>query len=346
MNEGHSMTNQDTQGVTSVSDTGGAVSASALTAGAMLRQAREANGLHIAALAVTMKVPVKKLEALESDRLDLLPDAVFARALASSVCRTLKVDANPILERLPHTKKVNLTVEARAANEPFNAAGYSSANHASLSVGKTATILVSVLLLGVALILLVPDSEKSVPVPEEVSIVPGVVEPTEKVAEGVEEVVVPWGTAQPAANLENPVANPSSVLPSEASAAPTSVPVSGSPATNVAPAASLANATIPPNQVIPSNEVTNSAGTPPQTASSNPVVMFKTRGESWIEVVDAKGVLQMRRKMLENETASVGGALPLQVVVGRADVTEVSVRGQAFDTSKVSQGNVARFEVR
>ena len=61
------MTNQDTQGVTSVSDIGGAVPASTLTAGALLRQAREASGLHIAALAVTMKVPVKKLEALESD---------------------------------------------------------------------------------------------------------------------------------------------------------------------------------------------------------------------------------------------------------------------------------------
>ena len=56
-----------------------------VSAGALLRQAREAAGLHVAALAVSLKVPVKKLEALESDRLDLLPDAVFARALASSM---------------------------------------------------------------------------------------------------------------------------------------------------------------------------------------------------------------------------------------------------------------------
>jgi hypothetical protein len=34
------------------------------TAGALLREAREAQGLHVAALAVAMKVPVKKLEAL------------------------------------------------------------------------------------------------------------------------------------------------------------------------------------------------------------------------------------------------------------------------------------------
>ena len=52
-------------------------STTSLTAGAMLRKARMAAGLHVAALAVSMKVPVKKLEALEGDRLDLLPDAVL-----------------------------------------------------------------------------------------------------------------------------------------------------------------------------------------------------------------------------------------------------------------------------
>lgn len=72
--------------------TEGDVAAPQVTAGELLRQAREAAGLHVAALAVSMKVPVKKLEALEADRLDLLPDAVFVRALASSVCRTLKID--------------------------------------------------------------------------------------------------------------------------------------------------------------------------------------------------------------------------------------------------------------
>ena len=63
-----------------------------LTAGMLIRRAREASGLHIAALAVSLKVPVKKLEALEANRFELLPDAVFVRALAGSVCRTLKID--------------------------------------------------------------------------------------------------------------------------------------------------------------------------------------------------------------------------------------------------------------
>jgi len=68
----------------------------------LLRRAREAAGMHVAAVAVSLKVPVRKLEALENDRLPKeLGDPVFIRGLASSVCRSLKVDPQPVLERLP-----------------------------------------------------------------------------------------------------------------------------------------------------------------------------------------------------------------------------------------------------
>ncbi|HMN77429.1 MAG TPA: DUF4115 domain-containing protein [Burkholderiaceae bacterium] len=71
------------------------------TAGSMLRAARQAQGMHIAALAVTVKVPQKKLEALEEDRLDALPGNAFARALAKTVCRALNIDPAPVLAQMP-----------------------------------------------------------------------------------------------------------------------------------------------------------------------------------------------------------------------------------------------------
>ncbi len=74
--------------------------------------------MHIAALAVALKVPVRRLEALEADRHDLLPDAVFTRALALTVCRSLKVDPAPVLALLPKGQTQRLTVEGRI-NEPF-----------------------------------------------------------------------------------------------------------------------------------------------------------------------------------------------------------------------------------
>ncbi|MDB5966089.1 MAG: hypothetical protein JWQ72_2589, partial [Polaromonas sp.] len=81
------------------------------SAGSLLRRAREAAGLHIAALALALKVPVKKLEALEADRYDELSDAVFVRALAASVCRNLKIDPAPVLQRLPATATPRLAAQ-------------------------------------------------------------------------------------------------------------------------------------------------------------------------------------------------------------------------------------------
>lgn len=91
----------------------------ATTAGAMLRQARQAQGMHIAMLAAATKVPQRKLEALEADRLDELPDATFTRALAQTVCRTLKIDPAPVLALLPQPAGHRLEQVAEGINAPF-----------------------------------------------------------------------------------------------------------------------------------------------------------------------------------------------------------------------------------
>ncbi|MDE2372427.1 MAG: helix-turn-helix domain-containing protein, partial [Burkholderiales bacterium] len=89
------------------------------TAGALLRAARERQGLHIAALAAAIKVSPRKLDALENDRWDELPDATFARALAQTVCRTLKIDAKPVLDLLPPAAPAVLEAKSGGLNTPF-----------------------------------------------------------------------------------------------------------------------------------------------------------------------------------------------------------------------------------
>jgi cytoskeleton protein RodZ len=76
------------------------------------------------------------------------------------------------------------------------------------------------------------------------------------------------------------------------------------------------------------------------------MVIFKPTAESWVEVTDAKGAVLLRRKLVAGEVAGATGALPLSAIVGRADVTQVQVRGQAFDLTPVTRDNVARFEVK
>lgn len=89
------------------------------TAGAMLRKARQARGLHIAALATSIKVPPRKLELLEADRYDELFDLTFTRALAQTMCRALKIDPVPVLALLPKVNGEGLDHVESGLNEPF-----------------------------------------------------------------------------------------------------------------------------------------------------------------------------------------------------------------------------------
>ena len=92
----------------------------AVSAGALLRRAREHKGTSLAALATALKVAPGKLEALEADRLDALPDLAFARALAQSICRQLHVDAAPVLAALPRPSGQQRLVQvAQGLNTPF-----------------------------------------------------------------------------------------------------------------------------------------------------------------------------------------------------------------------------------
>lgn len=102
---------------------GAPASPEAASAGAMLRAARESRGLHIAALAAAIKVSPRKLEALEADRHGDLPDMTFTRALAQTVCRALKVDAEPVLTRLPQAGDMAMLSQVGAGlNAPFREA--------------------------------------------------------------------------------------------------------------------------------------------------------------------------------------------------------------------------------
>lgn len=125
-----------------------------LSAGAMLRAAREKRGLHIAALAASIKVTPRKLEALEADRHGELPDMTFTRALTQTVCRALKIDAAPVLAKLPQAGDMpRLSQVGGGLNMPFReSSGKSTSSHLALlrkpMFWATATVLAAALVVG------------------------------------------------------------------------------------------------------------------------------------------------------------------------------------------------------
>lgn len=303
-----------------------------VTAGALLRDAREAAGLHIAALAVALKVPVAKLEALEADNFSALPDMVFVRALASSVCRTLKIDPQAVLALLPQGEGPRLSAGDVGLNAPVKGfAGRSSAAPFKGAGSRSFVWAVGLLLIGAALMMFLPrgldaDLSALLKQPETTTKIPM---PTGNVAQ---EISVAVGAEE-----RVPSAAPA---PAPAAAAAAGVGVELPAGESIKPAG-IASHPI----VLPSVEASAPSSAPAADAPSG-VLAFKARSESWIQVRDAAGALVLQRNLAPNELVSVSGVLPLAVVIGRADATEVFVRGKPYDIGPVSRENVARFEVK
>ncbi|MBI3533529.1 MAG: helix-turn-helix domain-containing protein [Burkholderiales bacterium] len=302
--------------------TEGDVAVPQVTAGELLRQAREAAGLHVAALAVSMKVPVKKLEALEADRLDLLPDAVFVRALASSVCRTLKIDPAPVLALLPQTTAPQLRPDEWGINAPFRAPGDAATTSLRDQISRPGVLAALAILAAALVLIFFPSMERKEATSSEVVLAT----PTS----ANETTPVPAPTEKPADNPLPAPAAPALVEPLVVSPQVPPAPVMPPVVTTPAPPAPISAAVAAPQVGAPGSGVLG----------------FKARGPSWVEVTDAQGVIQLRRTLATGETVSVSGALPLSVVIGRADVTEVQVRGKPFNLDAVVRENVARFEVK
>ena len=68
--------------------------------GTELARAREERGLSVSDVAQQLKFAPRQLEALEQDRFEQLPGGTFVRGMVRSYARLLKIEAEPLLERL------------------------------------------------------------------------------------------------------------------------------------------------------------------------------------------------------------------------------------------------------
>lgn len=294
--------------------------AAAVSAGALLRQARQAQGVALGDLAATLKVPVEKLQALEDEDWQRLPDVVFLRALAQTICRTLHLEAAPVLALLPQQKVTALAPQG-GLNAPMRERGVPSILATKTQHSPWPWVVLLLIVLGgggyLGVQWMAPEWVRGVsttvpapsdPVGDSPLFSPAGPEESDggNMGDGAQAGEVP---AVQAAALMQPA------LPEEEGAQP------GFAAPAAEPAAQAA-------------------------ASVSPVLRITAKGATWVQVLDAQQRLLIEKILQDGEVFSTSAPKPLTVAVGKADLATVEVNGAPFDLQAVARSNVARFEVK
>lgn len=297
--------------------------AAAVSAGALLRQARQAQGVALEDLAATLKVPVEKLQALEDEDWQRLPDVVFLRALAQTICRTLHLEAAPVLALLPQQKVTALAPQG-GLNAPMRERGVPSILATNTQHSPWPWVVLLLIVLGgggyLGVQWMAPEwvrgvsttvSAPSDPAGDSPLFSPAVPEEGDG-GDAAQAGEVP--TVQAAALMQPALPEEEGAQPGFAAPAPAAEPAA-------APAAQAA-------------------------ASVSPVLRITAKGATWVQVLDAQQRLLIEKILQDGEVFSTSAPKPLTVAVGKADLATVEVNGAPFDVQAVARSNVARFEVK
>ena len=305
-------------------------------AGAMLRAARQQQGLHIAALAAAIKVSPAKLESLESGRYHELLDVTFSRALAQTVCRVLKIDPTPVLAQMPGAPPDALGRVDGGLNMPYRErpgrvvpADWAPWRHPVLW-------LVALLLIAAAAFVLVPATVvRDLALPGGASALP-VMPPAGTAA--APPVEAGAGAAPVAGAASGPGLAPKAASPGElgSNAAPT-LGAAATPRTELSAATSGA-----PLVSGNANALANANANAIAIAIAlGDAVTLRALQPTWVQAVDGTGQTLMARLLPAGETVEMTVTPPLRLRIGNVSGTELNFRGQRVDLSTAARDNIA-----
>jgi cytoskeleton protein RodZ len=282
-----------------------------LGVGKALAEAREAQGLALADIAQQLKFMPRQIESLEAERFEALPGPTIARGMVRTYARFLKLDPEPLLERM--------TGRVDAPDATPNLAARFSQPVPFSDNGRRST-LVYLALSAVVLAIaggVVYEWRHERPAPELA------------VAQAPEET--------PAAPAEAP--RPPAVQPQPPKAAATLPAAEPAAQPAVPPASTLAaKDTAAPKTV----KDTTAA---PKTAGPNRLVL-RFDEEAWAEVTDSLGRQLVSSLHPAGTERVVRGTPPYNIVIGNAQHVKVSYNNREVDLQPYVKVEVARFTLK
>lgn len=326
---------------------GNADTAAQVSAGALLREARERLGLSVADAAAQTKLAPRQIEALEADDYRHLPEMAFVRGFVRSYAKVLQIDAQPLLAALPQAHVAGQVAPA-SVEVPFPDARSPQLQNL---IWLGAALFLSVVVVAVAVWNFTSPSTKeepeeqssvetAVPLPAQMQVIP---------ASAVEEALASSGVvvavaAQSSVPAARAASAPAAAMPAAAKAASAPavampaikpaakpLPASAVPAAKPAPvvAKPLPVSAVPAAKPLaPAVKPVAPAAAPAATAAT----LHLTFGEeSWTEVRDRNGNIVSSQLNPAGSELRLSGQGPFSLVVGRASSARLTYKGKTID---------------
>lgn len=282
--------------------------------GEMLIAARERQGLSAGDVARTLRLGLRQIEALETNRFEALPGNTFIRGFLRNYAKIVQGDGEAFLAAYERTRPQPAAPEIIAPTEQID--------YMRKSVPRWVWYATAVVVTAVAAPLLIYAMLQEDEAPA--------------------RVAAPSGVPAAPAPAAAPVAR---AMSSEvALSLPPATPVaSGQPAAPPEQTPAAVSAVAPaPGVLIPL--ATPSPASVPD-AATQPKLVLRFAADAWVEIRDKSGAKIFSQVGKRGTEETVQGAPPFALVVGNAAQVSVTYKGKSVDLAPHVKVNVARLSL-
>ena len=305
--------------------------------GGALRTARECQGLSIQDIASRLRLGPKQIDALETDNFTALPEPTIVRGFIRNYAKQLKINAEPLLDAY------NVLVPESDLHRPIvkPSTNMKMTSHKKPKPGRYLLVVLA-MLLGLGLWLFY-QSYIQKPHPTTLN--------ESAIGEGVNIKGInneSAGSTEPMPEVALPAAEREATLQTSTELTLPAAPVADAPLNpadaNVSNAAPV-NATLPA-PVTPVEPVEPVVLPPPATIPKGVTKLdFNATQETWINVVDASGREIYNKIIFAGSRETIDVTPPVNVTVGNAGATSLSMGGKPVDLAPHSRQNVAHIKL-
>lgn len=296
--------------------------------GAVLRAAREAEGISVGDMAVQCRLAVTQIRALEEERLENLPEPVYVRAFIRGYAHALKIDPAPLVDDyMMRCGRRGAAVEV--GQLPNRSPSREAVFHEPPKNRTLKAVLFVVLaaLVGGGIWAVYTDQFASLHTSSE----------AQKVESGANEAKE---TKTPAAEPAENAAQPSDAAPETQPAQP-SAPAAAQPAPSAAPAPAVQTASAAPAQPAPA-----ASAQPPAAAPVLHKVEFRLgAGASWVQVIAPNGRNVVASEMRPQSVQAYEIPKGSRFTIGNAGVVSLTIDGEVYPLDGVVRNGIARFTI-